>query len=71
MECTVPGLLMGQVDGVVISGSDWASRKNLTCSSLRFTVGTVAIDQGALFSERIVKLKSVPTVGAVQVECSS
>ena len=54
---------MGQVDGVVISGTDWASRKNLTCKTLRFKVGQVAIDQGALITERVIKLRSVPTVG--------
>ena len=61
VDCTVPGLLAGQVEGVVISGRDWASRKNLTCESLRFSVGTVAIDQGALITQQVVKLKSVPT----------
>lgn len=61
VDCTLPGLLMGQVDGVVISGSDWASRKNLTCEKIAFHVGTVAIDQAALVTERVVKLKSVAT----------
>jgi len=60
-EALVPGLLSGTVDGVVISGKDWASRLNLTCSTLRFKVGSVAIDPGALVTERLVKLRSVPT----------
>lgn len=67
VDCTVPGLLTGQVDGVVITGREWVSRKNLTCSSLRFKVGTVAIDQTALIAERVVKLKSVPTGDADMV----
>jgi len=60
-KALVPGLLTGTVDGVVISGKDWASRLNLTCSTLRFKVGSVAIDPGALVTERLVKLRSVPT----------
>lgn len=61
VDCTLPGLLTGQVDGVVISGRNWASRKNLTCETIAFRVGTVAIDPAALVTERIVKLKSVAT----------
>lgn len=64
VDCTVPGLMTGQVDGVVISGKDWVSRQNLTCQSLRFAVGTVAIDQIALVAEQLVKLRGVATGSA-------
>lgn len=65
VDAQVLGLLGGKVDGVVITGRDWRSRRDLTCRSLRFAVGEVSIDQGALLAERLVKLRSVPTGDAV------
>ena len=65
VDAQVLGLLGGKVDGVVITGRDWRSRRDLTCRSLRFAVGEVSIDQGALLTDRLVKLRSVPTGDAV------
>lgn len=59
VDADVLGLLRGRVDGVVIRGRGWRSRKNLTCRSLRFAVGEAAVDQTALIAERLVKLRGV------------
>ena len=50
-------MLGGRVDGVIITGARWASRKNLTCATARFEVGAAAIDPIALVTERVVKLR--------------
>jgi len=57
VDASVFGMLGGRVDGVIITGARWASRKNLTCATARFEVGAAAIDPIALVTERVVKLR--------------
>ena len=59
-------LLQGTVSKVVIEGKNWKSRRNLTCSELRMTVGEAVLDPAALATERLIKLKR-PSNGNAQI----
>lgn len=66
VDCTVPGLLQGGIEGVVISGKAWCSPKCLTCHELRFEVGKVQIDTAALLARQTVILAK-PSRGSANV----
>jgi hypothetical protein len=48
VKSSFSGLFEGRVDGVRITGTDWASPLRLSCRALDFEVGAVAIDTDAL-----------------------
>ncbi|KAK3262799.1 hypothetical protein CYMTET_28363 [Cymbomonas tetramitiformis] len=66
VDCTVPGLLQGGIEGVVISGKAWCSPKRLTCHELQFEVGKVQIDTAALLTRQTVILAK-PSSGRANV----
>ena len=66
-----PGsLLSGCVDAVTVSGRGWCTPLNLSCASLRVTVGRTAIDLGGLVSTRQILLQQ-PAIGDAQMAFSA
>lgn len=59
-------LLAGTVSRVDITGTNWRSRKDLTCRSLRMSVGEAVLDPGALVAERLIKLRR-PSRGDAEI----
>jgi hypothetical protein len=59
-------LLAGTVSRVDITGTNWRSRKALTCRSLRMSVGEAVLDPGALLAERLIKLRR-PSKGDAEI----
>ena len=59
-------LLAGTVSRVDITGTNWRSRKDLTCRSLRMSVGEAVLDPNALVAERLIKLRR-PSRGDAEI----
>lgn len=66
VDANAATLLAGTVSRVDITGTNWRSRKELTCRSLRMSVGEAALDPGALVAERLIKLRR-PSRGDAEI----
>ena len=66
VDANAATLLAGVVSRVDITGTNWRSRKELTCRSLRMSVGEAALDPGALVAERLIKLRR-PSRGDAEI----
>ena len=66
VDANAATLLAGTVSRVDITGTNWRSRKELTCRSLRMSVGEAALDPGALVAERLIKLRR-PSHGDAEI----
>lgn len=67
VDCSLPGLLAGRVEGARISGAAWQSRKNLTCRSLDFRVRGAELDGGALLATGLLTLRAPARGGGAVV----
>lgn len=66
VDANAATLLAGTVSRVDITGTNWRSRKELTCRSLRMSVGEAVLDPGALVAERVIKLQR-PSRGDAEI----
>ena len=66
VDANAATLLAGMVSRVDITGTNWRSRKELTCRSLRMSVGEAALDPGTLVAERLIKLRR-PSRGDAEI----
>ena len=66
VDANAATLLAGTVSRVDITGTNWRSRRELTCRSLRMSVGEAALDPGALVADGVIKLRR-PSRGDAEI----
>ena len=66
VDANAATLLAGVVSRVDITGTNWRSRRELTCRSLRMSVGEAALDPGALVADGVIKLRR-PSRGDAEI----